>query len=163
MSSVELDFRILPMSYGDLPHVIRNERLSYSHPWSEGIFQDCLHSGNECWLVKRAHKTLGHAILSVAAGESHLLNICIAPEFQGEGLGRILVAHMLKCAKSKGASCVFLEVRPSNRVACDLYDSLGFNKVGLRRGYYPASEGREDALVLVLEFASQPVTSQQPL
>ncbi|MFT7245426.1 MAG: ribosomal-protein-alanine N-acetyltransferase [Candidatus Azotimanducaceae bacterium] len=154
MSSVELDFRILPMSYGDLPHVVRNERLSYSHPWTEGIFQDCLHSGNDCWLIKREQKTLGHAILSIAAGESHLLNVCIAPEFQGEGLGRILVAHMLKCAKKKGASCVFLEVRPSNKVACDLYDSLGFNEVGLRRGYYPVSDGREDALVLMLEFAS---------
>ena len=163
MSSVELDFRILPMSYGDVPSVIRNERLSYSHPWSEGIFQDCLLSGNDCWLIKREQQTLGHGILSVAAGESHLLNVCVAPEFQGEGLGRILVAHLLKCAKSKGASCVFLEVRPSNRVACKLYESLGFNEVGRRRGYYPASEGREDALVLSLEFAPQPVTSQRPL
>jgi len=154
VSSVELDFRILPMSYTDLPHVVRNERLSFSHPWSEGIFQDCLHSGNDCWLIKREQKALGHAVLSIAAGESHLLNVCIVPEFQGEGLGRILVAHMMKCAKSKGASCVFLEVRPSNKVACDLYNSLGFNEVGRRRGYYPASDGREDALVFMLEFAS---------
>jgi len=154
VSSVELDFCILPMSYGDLPQVFKNERLSYSHPWTEGAFQDCLRTGNECWLVKRAEKTLGHGILSVAAGESHLLNVCIAPEYQGDGLGRILVQHMTKCAKSKGAGCVFLEVRPSNKAACGLYLSLGFTQVGVRRGYYPGNDGREDALVFVLEFDS---------
>tara|TARA_R110002072_G_scaffold5527_5_gene35365 strand:+ start:5392 stop:5826 length:435 start_codon:yes stop_codon:yes gene_type:complete len=142
------------MSYGDLPEVIENERLSYSYPWTEGIFQDCLRSGNECWLIKREHRTLGHGILSVAAGESHLLNVCVSPEFQGDGLGRILVAHMLKCAESSGASCVFLEVRPSNKVACSLYSSLGFKQVGRRKGYYPDKEGREDALVFVLEFSA---------
>lgn len=140
------------MSYGDVAAVVRNERLSYSHPWTEGIFHDCLQSGNECWLIKRDSKTLGHGVLSVAAGESHLLNVCVAPDFQGEGLGRILVEHMLKCARSKGAGVVFLEVRPSNRVACRLYESLGFNQVGLRRGYYPAKEGREDALVFALDL-----------
>jgi ribosomal-protein-alanine N-acetyltransferase len=140
------------MSYGDVPAVVRNERLSYSHPWTEGVFQDCLRSGNECWLIKREQKMLGHGILSVAAGESHLLNVCVSPDFQGEGLGRILVAHMLKCARSKGASVVFLEVRPSNKIACRLYGSLGFNEVGVRRGYYPAKEGREDALVLALDL-----------
>lgn len=152
MSSVELDFRLLPMSFGDIADVVRNERLSYSHPWTEGIFKDCLQSGNECWLIKRAHKTLGHGIVSVAAGESHLLNVCVSPDFQGEGLGRIMVLHLAKCAKEKGASCMFLEVRPSNRIAGKLYDSMGFVEVGLRKGYYPAKEGREDARVLMLEL-----------
>lgn len=152
MSSVELDFRLLPMSYGDLEAVMVNEQLSYSHPWTEGIFKDCMGSGNECWVIKRDGKTLGHSVLSIAAGESHLLNVCINPDNQGEGYGRILVEHMLKCARSGGASCVFLEVRPSNKTACALYDSLGFNEVGTRPGYYPARVGREDALVLALEF-----------
>jgi ribosomal-protein-alanine N-acetyltransferase len=150
MSSVELDFRLLPMSYSDLAAVVRNERLSYSHPWTEGIFKDCLQSGNECWLIKREHKTLGHGIVSVAAGESHLLNVCVSPDFQGAGLGRIMVEHLAKCATSKGATCMFLEVRPSNRIAAKLYDSMGFAEVGLRRGYYPAKDGREDARVLML-------------
>ena len=148
MSAIDLDFRILPMSFGDVPAVVRNERLSYSHPWSDGIFQDCLQSGNECWLIKRDHKVLGHGILSVAAGESHLLNVCIAPEFQGEGMGRILVEHMLKCARNKCAKRVFLEVRPSNRVAIQLYLSIGFEEIGVRKGYYPGVDGRENALVL---------------
>jgi ribosomal-protein-alanine N-acetyltransferase len=152
MSAVELDYRILPMSFGDIPLVVRNERLSYSHPWTDGIFRDCLQTGNECWLIKREQKVLGHGILSVAAGESHLLNVCVSPEFQGEGFGRILVLHMLKCARSKGAERVFLEVRPSNDVAIRLYLSIGFREVGIRQGYYPGTEGREDALVYVLEL-----------
>lgn len=154
MSAVELDFRILPMSFSDVPAVVKNERLSYSHPWSDGIFRDCLQSGNECWLIKREHKVMAHGILSAAAGEAHLLNVCVAPDFQGEGLGRILVQHMLKCAASKGADRVFLEVRPSNRVAIRLYESMGFQHIGLRRGYYPGVDGREDALVLELSLGS---------
>ena len=152
MSAVALDFRILPMSFGDVPAVVRNERLSYSHPWSDGIFRDCLQTGNECWLIKRDHKVLGHGIVSIAAGESHLLNVCIAPEYQGEGLGRLMVAHLLNCARGKSASRMFLEVRPSNTVAIKLYLSMGFSEIGVRKGYYPGNEGREDALVLALEF-----------
>lgn len=152
MSAVELDFRILPMSFGDVSQVVRNERLSYSHPWSDGIFNDCLQSGNDCWLIKRQNKILGHAILSVAAGESHLLNVCIAPDYQGEGLGRILVEHILKCARGKDAERIFLEVRPTNQVAIQLYASLGFKEIGVRKGYYPAVDGREDALVLALDL-----------
>lgn len=152
MSAVELDFRILPMSFADLPIVVRNERMSYSHPWTDGIFRDCLQTGNECWLIKREQKVMGHGILSVAAGESHLLNVCIAPDFQGEGFGRILVNHMIQCAKNKGAEKVILEVRPSNRVAILLYQSIGFAQIGRRRGYYPGIEGREDALVFALDW-----------
>ncbi|MFN3236120.1 MAG: ribosomal protein S18-alanine N-acetyltransferase [Pseudomonadales bacterium] len=153
MSAVELDFRILPMSFGDVPAVVRNERLSYSHPWTEGIFQDCLQSGNECWLIKRQQKVLGHGILSVAAGESHLLNVCVAPDYQGEGFGRLLVEHLVKCARAKGAGRTILEVRPSNPVAIALYHSMGFTEIGRRRGYYPGTEGREDALVLTLDWS----------
>lgn len=154
MSAIDLDFRMLPMSFGDVPAVVRNERLSYSHPWSDSIFKDCLQSGNECWLIKRERKVLGHGILSIAAGESHLLNVCVAPEYHGEGLGRILVEHMLKCARIKAAERVFLEVRPSNRVAIKLYQSLGFKQIGVRKGYYPGVDGREDALVLSISLVT---------
>ncbi len=104
-------------------------------------------------MIKRGQTLLGHGVLSIAAGESHLLNVCIAPEFQGEGLGRILVEHMLKCAENKGAARTFLEVRPSNIVAIKLYHSTGFIQIGERSGYYPGHEGREDALVLALDFS----------
>lgn len=140
------------MQREDLPQVLENERLGYTHPWSRGIFEDCLVNGHECWLCIRSGKVVGHGVLSVAAGESHLLNVCIHPDCQGNGLGRALVEHMLECARTKYATRVFLEVRPSNLVAYRLYEKLGFNEVGVRANYYPAFFGREDALLLAKEL-----------
>lgn len=154
MSSVELDYRLRRMLPEDLPTVLRNERLSYTHPWTEGIFSDCIKSGYECWLLVADYRIIGHGILSVAASESHLVNVCVIPEYQGNGFGRVLVEYMLERAKARQARRVFLEVRPSNRIACRLYETLGFNEVGVRKDYYPAFVGREDALVLAREFLS---------
>lgn len=140
------------MQLGDLPDVLRNERRGYTHPWTEGIFKDCLGNDQECWLLIYSDTIVGHGILSVAAGESHLLNVCVHPDFQGHGFGRILVEHLLKRARAEKASTIFLEVRPSNVAACKLYDKLGFNEVGIRENYYPSFIGREDALVLAKEL-----------
>ena len=140
------------MQLADLPDVLRNERLGYMHPWTEGIFRDCLRNGQECWLLMSCGQNVGHGILSVAAGESHLLNVCVHPDFQGHGFGRILVEHVLARARAGEASTIFLEVRPSNVAACELYDKLGFNEVGIRENYYPSKVGREDALVLAKEL-----------
>jgi ribosomal-protein-alanine N-acetyltransferase len=140
------------MQLADLPDVLRNERLGYTHPWTEGIFRDCLRNGQECWLLMSSGQNVGHGILSVAAGESHLLNVCVHPDFQGHGFGRILVEHVLARARAGEASTIFLEVRPSNVAACELYDKLGFNEVGIRENYYPSKVGREDALVLAKEL-----------
>ncbi len=140
------------MQLGDLPDVLRNERRGYTHPWTEGVFKDCLGNGQECWLLMYSDTTVGHGILSVAAGESHLLNVCVHPDYQGHGFGRILVEHLLKRARAGKASKIFLEVRPSNVAACELYDKLGFNEVGIRENYYPSFIGREDALVLAKEL-----------
>jgi len=140
------------MQLTDLPDVLRNERRGYTHPWTEGIFRDCLGNGQECWLLMCSDQNVGHGILSVAAGESHLLNVCVHPDFQGHGFGRILVEHLLERARKGEASTIFLEVRPSNVAACELYDKLGFNEVGIRENYYPSNVGREDALVLAKEL-----------
>lgn len=140
------------MQLTDLPDVLRNERRGYTHPWTEGIFRDCLGNGQECWLLMCSDQNVGHGILSVAAGESHLLNVCVHPDFQGHGFGRILVEHLLERARTGEASTIFLEVRPSNVAACELYDKLGFNEVGIRENYYPSNVGREDALVLAKEL-----------
>ena len=140
------------MQLADLPDVLRNERLGYMHPWTEGIFRDCLRNGQECWLLMSSNLNVGHGILSIAAGESHLLNVCVHPDFQGHGFGRILVEHVLERARAGKASTIFLEVRPSNVAACELYDKLGFNEVGIRENYYPSKVGREDALVLAQEL-----------
>ena len=151
MAAVSLSVEFRPMSTQDLPNVLRNERRSYSHPWTEGIFLDCLRAGYECWVVKRGERVIGHGILSIAAGESHLLNVCVNPDYQGQGHGRTLVKFMIDRAR-QSASTVFLEVRPSNLTAYKLYESLGFNEVGVRKDYYPAYVGREDALVLAMEL-----------
>ena len=140
------------MQLTDLPDVLRNERRGYTHPWTEGIFRDCLGNGQECWLLMCSDQNVGHGSLSVAAGESHLLNVCVHPDFQGHGFGRILVEHLLERARKGEASTIFLEVRPSNVAACELYDKLGFNEVGIRENYYPSNVGREDALVLAKEL-----------
>ena len=140
------------MQLADLPDVLKNERLGYMYPWTEGVFRDCLRNGQECWLLMSSNLNVGHGILSIAAGESHLLNVCVHPDFQGHGFGRILVEHVLERARAGKASTIFLEVRPSNVAACELYDKLGFNEVGIRENYYPSKVGREDALVLAKEL-----------
>ena len=137
-----------PMTEADLEAVARIERRSYSFPWSEEIFRDCLRVGYCCLACMLGQRLIGYGIMSVAVGESHILNICVDPEFQGQRLGRRIITRMLNLAREKGADTAFLEVRPSNRPALALYYSLGFNQIGLRRGYYPAPKGREDALVL---------------
>lgn len=155
MSSVELEYEFRTMKLGDIGAVLENELLGYSHPWSRDIFIDCIKSGHECHLFVLRDDIVGHGVLSVAAGESHLLNVCISPAFQGLGFGRILVKRMLDCARMRKVSSVFLEVRPSNVVAYELYESLGFNEVGLRKNYYPADVGREDAIVMAKEIIYQ--------
>lgn len=138
------------MSEADLEAVMQNERASYSHPWSEGIFRDCMHSGYNCWVAETQASVVGHGVMSVAVGETHILNICIGPQWQGRGYGRALLRHLLELSREYGALMAFLEVRPSNAAAVRLYESLGFSEVGRRRNYYPAGTGREDAIVMAL-------------
>ena len=152
MVSVGVDLLFREMTLADLSVVVTNDRLSYSHPWSRGIFCDCMQAGNDCWVVEQDKKLVGHSILSVGAGECHLLNVCIIPEFQDLGLGRRLVVHMLGRAVQLAANTVFLEVRPSTPAAYHLYISMGFNEVGTRKGYYPAKSGREDAIIMAKEL-----------
>jgi len=134
MSSVELDYSLKTMRPENLTLVLANEHRCYDYPWVEGIFSDCIKAGHECWVFEVLGKIIGHGIMSAAAGESHLLNVCINPDYQGQGYGRVLVEHMLDRAMANGVSSMFLEVRPSNLVAFKLYESLGFNEVGIRKG-----------------------------
>ena len=154
MSAVAARHTFRRMQVADLADVMRNERRSYTHPWTQGIFNDCIRSGYECWLIELDGRVVGHGVLSVSVGDGHVLNVCVEPHHQGEGLGRALVVHLLAAAHGLGAERVFLEVRPSNLIAYKLYESLGFNEVGVRRDYYPAFVGREDALVLAREMFS---------
>jgi len=142
--------RFRPMREEDLEAVQVNESLAYSHPWTPGIFRDCLHSGYSCWVIEAGGMIIGHGVMSVAVGETHILNVCVAPEWQGRGFGRGFLEHLLTIAREHGALMAFLEVRPSNEAALKLYESTGFSEVGRRRDYYPAHGGREDAIVMAL-------------
>ena len=136
------------MGREDLASVIAVETSAYSHPWSEGILLDCLRVGYSCWVCELGEELVGHAVMSVAVGEAHLLNICIGPDWQGLGVGRRLLRRMLRIAGDRQADTMFLEVRASNTGARGLYESEGFGEIGRRSDYYPASGGgREDALI----------------
>jgi [ribosomal protein S18]-alanine N-acetyltransferase len=137
-----------PMTQEDIEPVYAIERRSYSHPWTEGILRDCLRVGYNCWVYCDEGEILGYGIISVAAGEAHVLNLCVRPESQGAGVGRHILTHLVALARRHGADTMLLEVRASNRAAIALYESAGFNEIGQRHGYYPGHSGREDALVL---------------
>jgi ribosomal-protein-alanine N-acetyltransferase len=139
---------IRAMTEADLSAVVAVERSAYAFPWSEGIFRDCLRVGYTCRVVELAGEVIGHGILSVGAGEAHILNICVREEFRCRGVGRRLMDYLLERARVSGMTEAFLEVRPSNTAAIRLYQAMGFRQVGLRRGYYQAVGGREDAAVL---------------
>ena len=140
------------MLESDVADVVATERLAYAFPWSEGIFRDCLRAGYICRVAELDDLFVGYGILSVGAGEAHVLNVCVHAGFRFRGLGRHLMLHLIELARSTGAHDLFLEVRPSNPIAVRLYHSLGMQQIGVRRGYYQAEHGREDAIVMRLSL-----------
>jgi len=140
------------MRQADIEAVSEIENRAYVFPWTAGIFRDCLRAGHQCWVLEAGTQMLGYGVLSVAAGEAHILNICIAPEYQGRGHGRRLLRRLVDLARWHQAGQVFLEVRPSNPRAIQLYREEGFNEIGQRPNYYPAEKGREDAIVMAMEL-----------
>lgn len=141
-------YRFRPMRERDLQGIMEIEQRAYDFPWSEGIFRDCLRVGYCCWLYENAGSVVAYGVMSVGYGEAHVLNLCVRPESRGQGVGRGMLGHLLDLARRHHADTALLEVRPSNRPALALYQSMGFQEVGVRRGYYPAAQGREDALIL---------------
>jgi len=146
------DVVIRPMAETDVGAVVALERASYQFPWSEGIFRDCLRVGYTCRVVTSANRVIGYGVMSVGAGEAHILNLCIDSAYRCQGIGRRMLDYLLDKGSAAGMSEAFLEVRPSNTAAIRLYLSLGFDQVGMRRGYYQAVGGREDAAVLKLNL-----------
>ena len=153
MSAILADqSRLRPLVVDDLEAVMEIERRAYNFPWTAGIFRDCLRVGYCCWCYERNDHIQGYGVMSVAAGESHILNLTVRPESQRQGIGAKLMRHFLQLARRHNADMVMLEVRPSNTPAVRLYEKMGFNEIGRRRNYYPAGEGREDALLLALSL-----------
>jgi ribosomal-protein-alanine N-acetyltransferase len=136
------------MSMADIDAVMAIERVIYTHPWTRGNFVDSLDAGNHCSVMELSGVIAGYAVLSVAAGEAHLLNLSIAVAWQRRGLGRAFLFYLFDFIKESKVEVLFLEVRESNAAARALYAQTGFREIGMRRGYYPAHAGREDAIVL---------------
>ncbi len=147
-------WNLRPMTQADLPRVAALERESYVFPWNDQIFSDCLRVGYHCVVVEATSGVAGYGVLSMGAGEAHVLNICVGERLRRHGIGRGLLLGLLAHARDRGIRDAFLEVRRSNRAAIALYHDLGFECVGQRRGYYQAQEGREDALVYRLELGT---------
>ncbi len=139
---------VRPMTEADLPRIHCIELASYDHPWSLGNFADSLEAGYSMWVREAEGEVTGYYVLMVAAGEAHLLNLTVAPTWRRRGLGRDLLAHCMARACDHHADSLFLEVRTSNAGAIALYHASGFADLAVRRGYYPAGEGREDALIM---------------
>jgi len=139
-----------PMSYDDLAAISRIEPTIYSHPWTLGNFNDSLNAGYSAWVMEIAGEIVGYGLVMMVLDEAHLLNVGVAKPFQGQGLGRILLAHMITVSQRHQAANMFLEVRISNTKAIALYESMGFCEMGIRRNYYPTNSGREDAVLMGL-------------
>jgi [ribosomal protein S18]-alanine N-acetyltransferase len=151
MSAVLKDApRLARMTERDLDEVLAIENVIYTHPWTRGNFLDSLLAGYECRTWRLERELIGYFILMAGAGEAHLLNLSVAAAHQRSGHGSALLREASAMARGMRAEQLFLEVRPSNLGAQALYRRFGFRKVGVRRGYYPAHSGREDALVLSL-------------
>ncbi len=145
-----LDPVFAPMSELDLEWVAAQDRLLYPFPWSAMSFADSMSAGYGCWMMFDGAEPVGYAVLMMVLDEAHILNISVVSERQNCGFGRRLLDHLGRVAREAGARQLFLEVRPSNVPALALYQRAGFETIGRRKGYYPAAEGREDALVMRL-------------
>lgn len=144
--------RYTPMALTDLKQVIEIENSAYVHPWTLGNFRDSIQAGHRCMLLGYGDRWIGYAVVMFAADEAHLLNLSIAPEWQRKGFGRAFLLHLISIAVTEFSRSFFLEVRPSNIAAQALYASIGFHTIGVRRNYYPAHAGREDAVVMELKL-----------
>jgi len=148
----EVPVEIRTMVHDDIAQVADIERRSYDFPWSHGVFRDCLLAGYICIVIEREERVAGYSILSIAAGEAHILNLCVDPRHRELGYGQRLLEEVLVRAGNAEVNEIFLEVRPSNRKAIALYNKKGFRQVASRPAYYQSREGREDAAVLSLRL-----------
>jgi ribosomal-protein-alanine N-acetyltransferase len=152
--SARLDLvpRYRRMTGADLDAVVAIEQAVYLHPWTRGNFNDSLEAGYHCWIAECGGEIAGYCVAAIGAGEAHLLNLSVAAPWQRRGIGREVLGFVARLARESGAVRILLEVRPSNEVARALYLAAGFTEIATRRSYYPAGDGREDAIVLQLDL-----------
>ena len=143
-----------PMDENDLDQVMLIEEQTYQFPWTRSIFRDCMQVGYCCWVYETDDQVEAYGVMSSGAGEAHILTIVVQEQSRGQGLGKMMIKQLLDIAEHHHVNTVLLEVRPSNQVAIQLYQNLGFSEVGRRPGYYPAENGREDALIMAMPLTS---------
>ena len=150
--SAQLDIlpNLRPMRASDIDRVMEIEPVIYTHPWTRGNFEDSMRVGYSCWVIDSGRVVIGYGVLMIGVREAHLLNLSVAPEWQRRGLGRTLLEHFVRIGRDSDAQQMFLEVRPSNTSARRMYSDYGFRDISIRRGYYPAAGGREDAILMGL-------------
>ena len=150
MSSVQknLILQYIDMIDDHIRDVIDIENDSYGYPWSEKIFFDCIKHNYLCKVLLLDNAVIGYLISSIVQNECHIMNLCIRKEFRGNSYGKYLLNELHEEVINSNCILVFLECRPSNLSALNLYKSEGYNEIGLRKNYYPAPNGYEDALML---------------
>jgi ribosomal-protein-alanine N-acetyltransferase len=153
VNRLQLSAEFFPMNERDLDAVTALEASLQVFPWSRGNFADSLSAGHSVWVLRLGGDLIGFSIVMSVIDEAHLLNIGVGRAYQGRGYGARMLRHAMECARLGGAAKLFLEVRPSNERAVELYRHFGFRQIGLRKGYYPATVGREDGLVFDKELA----------
>jgi ribosomal-protein-alanine N-acetyltransferase len=148
IDSLAQSVTIVPMQANDLDEIVAVERNLYEFPWTRGNFEDSLAAGYSAWAARESGVLSGYMVTMMVLDEAHLLNLSVRRERQRRGLASSLLAHSFDAVRGHGAISMFLEVRPSNVPALGLYRRFGFEAVGRRKGYYPARQGREDALIM---------------
>ncbi len=138
------------MQLDDLAQVMRIESQVHDYPWTNSHFEKALEVGNKTVVMRQQGDVMAYAVLMIAVDEAQLLNISVDSTFQGQGFGRMLMQQVIVMAKENKCATVFLEVRASNEAAIGLYRSVGFEELAIRRQYYRAKDGREDALLMEL-------------
>jgi ribosomal-protein-alanine N-acetyltransferase len=147
------EVRLAPLSLEWLDAVLAIEKVAYSHPWSRGNFIDTLAAGYQTQVLLGGDEVIGYYVAMLGVDEAHLLNLTVAPAFQRQGWARVLLDALGLWARGRGAQWLWLEVRVSNLRAQKIYAAHGFQRVGVRKRYYPAAAGtREDAIVMSLRL-----------
>lgn len=151
------DLHIRPVLPEHIAEIHSIEQSAYDFPWTEGLLNDCLKGNYSFYALFRHGSVIAYGIMTCVLHESHILNLCVRPEYQGQGMGRMMLEYLLEKALKKQSRQVFLEVRQSNRVAQNLYESSGFNRLAERGGYYPNHTGREDAIIYAKQLSASHV------
>lgn len=150
--SVDSDLHLRPMRESDVSEVVRIEKRAYFDAWSKRYFHSCLHDDTSCWVLEQGDVIYGYGVMAVTEGRAHIMNLCVRPDLQGQGLGRNILNHLLSEADRHGVDAVTLEVSVANDSARHLYRSLGFVDTGKSNTYYMTRTGWEDTLVMTRQL-----------